>query len=523
MKDMTRSLFVGWLVFAFLPAIAAPAEPMPIVPVASKDTKEGREAEAGSEEPFLSPYHGMKISEALSELAVTLPTREITDPAYAAAKKAVLDALGCAMAGYDAPGVEIVVEQTKRFGGKPEATIWFHGGKVPAPEATFANSVQTHALDLDDVHLPSVTHITSVIVPAAFAAGEATGASGKETLAAVIMGIEVAGRVGRAYSSRRAHGGFLPTSVVGGFGASAAAARLRGLSPGQASHAMGVWYAHCSGNRQALLDRTLTKRIQPGIAARAGVFAAYLAERGVTGPNRIIGKQPAALLSIYGTRGEWNMVPMEEIMEPRDYYEVEQISYKRFACCGASHPLLEGVLALVLENDLKLDAVAEIDVYGVRGGLVGTPWRDAENPHVLAQFCAPYEVASVIKNRRFGPAEITRKRIAEDKEVDALARAVRFTGWDRWNGPELQETKGFQGVRIQLKDGRVLHAVRNRDHALRPDLMPWEKIVEKFTYNAVLSGLVDEAGAQQIVRAVERLDECKDVRQFIDKHLVFEK
>jgi 2-methylcitrate dehydratase PrpD len=335
------------------------------------------------------------------------------------------------------------------------------------------------------------------------------------------MGIEVAGCVGRAYSIRRAHGGFLPTSVIGGFGAAAAAARLRGLSPEQTAHTMGIWYAHCSGNRQALLDRTLTKRIQPGIAARAGVFAAYLAERGVTGPNRIIGNQPAALLSIYGTRRERNVVPMSEIMELRDYYEVQQISYKRFASCWESHPLLESVLAMVLEANLKLDEVAEIDVYGVRGGLVGTPWRDAENPHVLAQFCAPYQVASVIKNRRFGPAEITRERIAEDKEVDALARGIRSAGWDQWDGPELQETKGFQGVRITLKDGRVLHAVRNRDDALRPDLMPWEKIVDKFEYNAVFSGLVDEAGAQQSVRAVERLDECESIHAFVDKHLVF--
>ncbi len=477
-------------------------------------------AETAKIELQSSPYDGMKISEALSEFAVTLPTREISDPAYAAAKTAVLDALGCAMAGHDAPGVEIVVTQSKLFGGKPEGTIWFHGGRVPAPDATFANSVQTHALDLDDVHLPSVTHITSVIVPAAFATAEATGASGKETLAAVTMGIEVAGRVGRAYRSRRAHGGFLPTSVVGGFGAAAATARLKGLAPEETAHAMGVWYAHCSGNRQALLDRTLTKRIQPAIAGRAGVFAAYLAERGVTGPNRIIGKQPAALLSIYGTRPERRVVPMKEIMEPRDYFEVEQISYKRFACCGASHPLLEAVLALVLENDLQLDDVAEIDVYGVQGGLVGTPWRDADNPHVLAQFCVPYEVVSLIKNRRFGPAEITRKRIAEDREVDAMARAVRFAHWDQWEGPEMSKTRGFQGVRLQLKDGQAFHAVRTRDDALHPDLMPWEKIVEKFTYNAVFSGLVDEAGAQKIVDAVEQLDTCRDIREFVNKHLV---
>ena len=476
---------------------------------------------ADAEKPFRSPYNGMKLSAALSELAVTLPTDEITEPAYAAAKTALLDALGCAMAGHDAPGVNIVVAQTQLFGGKPEATVWFHGGRAPALEATFANSAQTHALDLDDVHLPSVTHITSVIVPVALATGEATGASGKETLAAVVMGIEVAGRVGRAYSSRRAHGGFLPTTMAGGFGATAAAARLRGLSPEQTTHAMGIWYAHCSGNRQALLDRTLTKRIQPGIAARAGVLAACLAERGLTGPDRIIGKQPAALLTIYGTRPERNQPSMEEIMEPRDHYEVEEISYKRFTCCGASHPLLEGVLALVLENDLQLDDVVAIDLYGVKGGLVGTEWCDHENPHVLAQFCAPYEVASLIRNRRFGPAEITNRRIAEDKPVDALARSIRFANWNDWDGPERDTTKGCQGVRITLQDGRKLHAVRVRDDALRPDLMPWEKIVEKFKANAVFSGLVDEKGAERIVHAVEQLDRCDDVREFVAQNLVF--
>ncbi len=491
--------------------------PVPQRSVASAGERSTAASEA--ERPLVSSYRGMKITEALSELTLGLPTDEITDSALHAAKKAVLDALGCAMAGHKAPGVETVVNQTTRWGGQEEATLWFHGGKVPAPKATFANSVQTHALDLDDVHLPSVTHITSVIVPAAFAAGEATDASGKDTLAAVIMGIEVSGRLGRAYSSRRAHGGFLPTSMVGGFGASAAAGRLLGLSSEETTHAMGISYAHCSGNRQALLDRTLTKRIQPGIAARGGVFSAYLAQRGMTGPNRVIGKQPAALLSIYGTRKGRHIASMEEIMEPRGYYEVEQISYKRFACCGASHPLLEGVLHRAAEYDLQRADIAEIQVFGVRGGLVGTPWRDAENPHVLAQFCVPYQVASLIKNRRFGAAEITPERIADDHDVDAMARSVAFADWEHWDGP-VKPQRRAQGVRLELTDGRALHAVRYRDDALRPDLMPWEKIVEKFKTNAVFSGLVDEAEAEAMVRAIENLDQCESIREFVDRYLI---
>jgi 2-methylcitrate dehydratase PrpD len=115
---------------------------------------------AAEEKPAIDPESADDITLALSKLAIETKADDISEEAYAAAKKGVLDALGCAMAGYEASGVPAVVEMTKDWGGREEATIWFHGGKVPGPAATFANSVQTHALDLDDFHKPSITHIT---------------------------------------------------------------------------------------------------------------------------------------------------------------------------------------------------------------------------------------------------------------------------------------------------------------------------------------------------------------------------
>ena len=204
----------------------------------------------------------------------------------------MLDVAGVTLAGHNAPGIAPVVEQMRDWGGKPEATVWVFGGKLPATEATFVNSTLTHALDLDDVHLPSMTHITSVIVPSAIAVGEATGASGKETLAAIVIGVEVATRLA-VPERRQLKGGFLPTSVLGGFGAAAAACRLKGCSLDQTVNALGIFYAHASGNRQALFDHTLTKRIQPAIAARAGVFAAYLADAASPGRNASSKARPA--------------------------------------------------------------------------------------------------------------------------------------------------------------------------------------------------------------------------------------
>ena len=476
-------------------------------------------ARGADTKPDIDPASVDDITLALSKLAIETKADAIPEKAYRAAKTAVLDALGCAMAGYNAPGVPAVVELTKEWGGRPEATVWFHGGKVPGPAATFANSVQTHALDLDDVHMPSVTHITSIIVPVAIAMGELNNASGRQTLAAVILGIEVAGRLGRAGKARLAHGGFLPTSLYGGFGATAAACRLQGCSVEQTVNAMGIWYAHCSGNRQALYDRTLTKRIQPAIAARAGVFASYLARKGFTGPHRVVGQQPASLTQIYGYRRNAKPPTVAEVMAPLDCYEVQLLSYKHYASCGASHMAIESARRLAEEHNLKPGDIETIEIFGVgvNSGMTGVPWRDSRNPHVLAQFCAPYEIASVIKNRRFGAAEITNQRIAQDKDVDALARRAKLCHWKQWGGPKPAQ----QAVRILLKDGRKLQAWCEHDEVIHPDANPYEKLVEKFKENVVFSGLVNEKQAGELVTAIEGLDKVGAIADFVQQRLVY--
>ncbi len=83
-------------------------------------------------------------------------------------------------------------------------------------------------MDLDDWHQASQTHISSVTVPTALTVGEMMGSTGKEVLDALAIGVEVAGRIGRPFNKYKKHGNFLPTSVIGGFGATAIACRLMG-------------------------------------------------------------------------------------------------------------------------------------------------------------------------------------------------------------------------------------------------------------------------------------------------------
>jgi 2-methylcitrate dehydratase PrpD len=151
--------------------------------------------------------------------------------------------------------------------------------------------------------------------------------------------------------------------------------------------------------------------------------------------------------------------------------------------------------------------------------MVGVPWTDSETPQAMAQFCAPYEIASVIKNRRFGPAEIEPKRIAEDKEVDALARRCELHHWKDWGGPR----PAHQAVRIFLKGGRKLEAWRDIKEVLSPTSNTYEQLVEKFKYNVTYTKLVDDQRAEEMVKAIESLDQLKSIREFIDEYMVFER
>ena len=469
--------------------------------------------------PSDAPASADGVTTALAKLSIETASDAIPATAYAAARMAMLDALGCAFAGHDAPGVPAVVELTKHWGGRAEATVWFDGAKVPGPAATFANSVQLHAMDFDDYHPPSDAHITSVLVPAALAVAEVRDASGRDFLAALTLGAEVVGRLGRACMARRDHKGFLPTSVIGGFGGTAAACRLYGCSVEQTADAMGIWYAHASGNRQPLFDRTLTKRMQPAIAARAAVFASCLGARGITGPRRIIDDQPASLTRIYGYAGDGEASPpsIGEVMAPRDEWAVEELIYKRFACCGVSSPAMEAGMWLADKHDLGPEQIQEVRIFGesAHSPFGSVAWTDSPSPQALAQFCIPYAVASAIHNRRYGPAEIAPSRIAEDRDVDDLARRVYLCDWSDWPGP--RPDRGV-GVQFSLKDGRELWGSHSGARWYRSPEDD-DEIVEKFKDNIRFSALLDEPQTDQLVSAVRQIDSFARISDFVGQWL----
>ncbi|MFX1555570.1 MAG: MmgE/PrpD family protein, partial [Promethearchaeota archaeon] len=247
------------------------------------------------------------------------------------AKRFILDSVGVAIAGSSAPGSKEVVDLTKDWGGKREATVLIYGGKVPSPLAAMVNSIMMHALDFDDTLDESALHAHVSVLPAAVAVAESVGkVSGKDLITAVTLGVDLVCRLGLA--TRRPLS-WIRSATCGFFGAAAAAGKVMALDWEQMSNALGVAYSQISGNAQCLIDGGLVKRMQPAFAARAGVLSAFLAQSGITGARDFLEGQ-YGFFNLY-EGGDYDPEKLLDGLGTR--FEGTKLSIKPYPSCRMTH------------------------------------------------------------------------------------------------------------------------------------------------------------------------------------------
>ena len=323
---------------------------------------------------------------------------DIPAAVVATAKLFILDTIGVALAGSTASGCSEVVQLLKEQGGRPDSSIFVFGGKVPAQEAAFANSMMIHGRDFDDTHEGQMGgHCHVSVLPAALALAEKNGASGKEFITAVIMGIDLMARI--ANGAPLFHG-WHNTATLGSFGAAAGAGKILKLSEVQMVNALGIVFSQTAGNRQGRADGALTKRMGPAFSARAGVFSALLAGRGLTGAKNIL-QGPWGFFKLYGEK-TGQPVDAEAVNRMLDQmgkkFEVVNLSAKPYPCCRLTHGAIDATLSLMGENGLTAKDVEKVMIQAspVIYDTVGHPFQIRDNPQVDAQFSIPYTVAAAL-------------------------------------------------------------------------------------------------------------------------------
>ena len=342
----------------------------------------------------------ISLSHHLAHHLVNTPYSAIPPGAIAAAKFFMLDTLAVAWAGSSAPGCREAYGLLHEDGGRQEATAWAYGGRLPLQAASFINGMTSSALDYDALGVDSPVHVTVSVLPAVLAVAERERSSGRDFLAALVLGSDIMCRLGA--SASHPHKGWSYTSVLGTFGAAAAAARLLHLDTSQTRHALGIAFLQSAGTQQFNIEPSLSKRMLSAFAARAGIYAALLAQRGLTAPSAVI-EGKFGLYNLYQS-GDANSL----LAELGTVFKSVDLSIKKYPSCGCNHTAIEGTLRLVHRYDLKPDDVSSIEVtvtpYIER--IVGGAYDPSGDAQVAAQFNIRYSIACALVRRRLGLVEI---------------------------------------------------------------------------------------------------------------------
>lgn len=338
----------------------------------------------------------------------------------------IYDTLACIYAGFTAAGTQEVRELVLDWGGKPEAVILGTNAKVPAPQAAWCNGMMAHARDYDDTHDRAVLHAAVSVIPAAIAAAEIAGRpiSGEEFYTAVISGLEMICRLGVSTKIDIMQTGFLYTSLYGYFAATATAAKILGLSAEDTHNAMGLVLAQAAGSHQATRDSALTKRMQPGLAARAAIASVMMAKKGIRGA-RLVFDGADGVNRIYVKGAIDHDAARTDLGK---VFQMEDLSFKPFPCCRFNHTAISAALALRAQPGFDLSKASEIRAYTNSQGFqaVCTPLdvRQAPQTVVNAQFSIPYNVACALLNGKVGLADFVPEALDRPDVLALTARVM---------------------------------------------------------------------------------------------------
>jgi 2-methylcitrate dehydratase PrpD len=351
-----------------------------------------------------------------------------------------------------------------------EATILLKGKRASAVGAAFANCCAANGLDVDDSARYAYGHAGAQIFPTALAVAEARGLSGAQMLCGIVVGYEIAHRIGRCWhASRRVY------QACGSWGAVACAAvasHLMDLTPDRVEHALGIAEYH-SPNLPMMRDVDNPAMVKHGIAwgAMTGIIAADLAARGFTGIPGML-SEPAYQ--------DW----VEDI--GREYLMVDGVSWKpaRYACCGWAHAGVEGARQLVLDHHIHLEDIACIRVEGSSGtARLGTRLPSTTEE---AQFNQAWPLAAMLLDGKIGPDQILESRLS-DPQIRALARKVEVVQSEEIETLHRLFEKGdpegrfASRVTIKLQDGRSFHTgLVEGGLKFPPGDWDKERMVEKF-------------------------------------------
>jgi 2-methylcitrate dehydratase PrpD len=429
----------------------------------------------------------------IAEFAVKTQFEDLPAGVVHEAKRDIINVLSVGLYSARDPSLQYLLDMFNEEGSRPRATVWGANARTGLANAALANGYLAHLEDYDDTHFPTVVHPTAPTLPAAFAIAEESGASGRDLITAVALGVETVCRTSLSVYPWHYDAGWHITGTMGVFGGAIGAAKILGLGVDATVAALGIAGTQAAGVREAF--GTMTKPMHPGRAAQAGVVGALLARKGFT----------AATTILEGRRGVMEVMSSQHDLSRLtdglgQRWEIFNNGLKPYSCGVVSHPAIDAAIALQTRPGFDPIAVESIeaDVHHLVPELMG---RMEPDVGLAGKFSCAHCISVGLVDGAAYPAQFADAKV-KDPLLTELRRKVKFNVVDGMGEDQVE-------LRLTMKDGSVLtehveHATGSPENPLSD-----QRLEEKFL--TLATPTLGENDTKALLERLWRLEEVSNV------------
>jgi len=444
----------------------------------------------------------MTIATELGKRISGMRYESLPPEAIHAAKVAITDLVGCALAGANEDCTRIAQRVlAPGLAGGP-SLVWGTPQRVLPMHAAAINGTAAHALDYDDINNSLAGHPSAPIVPAVYALAEQLGSSGRDVLLAYVTGFETQSRIGKGVHLHHYQKGWHPTSTLGVFGAAAGSARLLGLDAERTAVALAIASSLSSGLKANF--GTMTKPLHAGQCAMNGLYAALLAREGFTA-NTGAFEHKQGFLEVFNGAGNYDAAKiLERWCGPFDVLD-PGVTIKPYPCCGSTHAPIDAAIWLREKHGLTPDAIARVESVTHANALMHTDRADPRS-ELDAKFSVQYCVARALMH---GEVRFEHFENAAYEAADVRSLLGRISVRPHAHAPKSMDDHYESEVSVTTRDGRtVSHRVEQPLGTIR-NPAPAERLEAKFRDCASRALRAD--AVPQLLERLQHLEEVDDV------------
>jgi 2-methylcitrate dehydratase PrpD len=444
------------------------------------------------------------LSAALADWVVSFDIAAAPDELRAAARKALINSIGTAVAAYRLPDVQRLLELTEEEEASGPATVLLAGTKTAPAVALLPNGAMFNVLTQEETHVFSGTHPSETTVPICLTLGERLHCNGEQLLEALIVGIETTvACASMALTPEVKVDNCQGPAVYGTIGAAAAAAKLYGLDREQTANALGLAVNTTAGLSEAVHVGTSEYHFNVPHASVAGYTAAALARKGaVAAPTAFEGY--AGFYQLFGAVPRDELAAHDVVGDVMGHLEgpewgTAEVIYKPYPVYFFNQSLVDGAKGIRESDGFDPDAIEsvrlEIGTFAMAsGGPNLPPYADRDNLLGASGFC----VASMLLR---GSLTLPDTQDVEAPDILGLLDKTEIVG-----------VEGLMTGRIQVRSGGTEFSYddesEGRDYRLS------QEEVEAI-YREAAANTYGEEQSERVLALLREVDRLDDVAKLV--------